>query len=30
MTDYNLRELYDRCLNASYNHIEHESENKNE
>lgn len=26
MTDYNLRELYDRCLNASYTHVEHDGD----
>ena len=26
MTNYNLRELYDRCLNASYTHVEHDGD----
>lgn len=26
MTNYNLRELYDRCLSASYTHVEHDGD----
>ena len=26
MTKYNLRELYDRCLSASYTHVEHDGD----
>ena len=26
MTKYNLRDLYDRCLNASYTHVEHDGD----